>query len=207
MDHAGFQCQYAKAGHTPNVTHDQAHTIWRACMKGQHKTLPDGTVAGMGWILANNLQKATYVIDKNQKTYKTWKAQQRTWQGGAVYEKSQVKTKQTCSAHNKLYPTTNNSNYFALIAQNDDDEVTVIGSNYGQNRNKNEKPAKKIVPLLPSTHHVQKAPNAETMLNASNIMCWRGECDDIFGGLVIFISVLSTVASNYCDFIIVIFRK
>ena len=95
-------------------------------MKGQHKTLTDGTGAGMGWILANNIQKATYIIDKNQKIYKTRKAQQRTWQGGAVYENSQVKTKQIGSAHNKLYPTTNNINYFALLAQNDDDDVTVV---------------------------------------------------------------------------------
>ena len=64
--------------HIPNVPREQAHTVWHVCMKGQHKTLPNGTGAGMGWILANNLQKATYVIDKNQKAYKTWKAQQRT---------------------------------------------------------------------------------------------------------------------------------
>ena len=115
VDQAGFQCQSAKAGHILNLTRNQAHIVWCACRKGHHKTLPDGTGAGMGWILANNLQKATYVIDKNQQDYKTWKAQQRTLQGGAVYEKSQAKTKQTCSAHNKLYPITNNSNYFALI--------------------------------------------------------------------------------------------
>ena len=45
VDHAGFQCQCAKEGHIPNVTRNQAHTVWRACMKGQHKTLPDGTGA------------------------------------------------------------------------------------------------------------------------------------------------------------------
>ena len=68
-----------------------------------------------------------------------------------------------------MYPTTNNSNYFALLAQNDDDEVTVIRSNCGQDRNKNDKPTKNIVPLPPLTHHIQKAPNAETMLNTLNI--------------------------------------
>ena len=68
-----------------------------------------------------------------------------------------------------MYPTTNNSNYFALLTQNDNDEVTVIRSNCGQDRNKNEKPIKNIVPLPPSTHNVHKAPNAETMLKASNI--------------------------------------
>ena len=67
MGHAGFQCQCAKAGHIPNVTRDQAHTVRRACMKGQHKTLTDGNGEGMGCILANNLQKTTYVIDKTRK--------------------------------------------------------------------------------------------------------------------------------------------
>ena len=56
-----------------------------------------------------------------------------------------------------------------LLAKNDDDEVTVIRSNYGEDKNKNDKLTKNIVPLPPSTHNVQKAPNAETMLNASNI--------------------------------------
>ena len=68
-----------------------------------------------------------------------------------------------------MYPTTNNSNYFALLAQNDYDEVTVIRSNCGQDRNKHYKPTKNIVSLPPSTHHVQKAPNADTMLNPLNI--------------------------------------
>ena len=53
--------------------------------------------------------------------------------------------------------------------QNDDDEITLIRSNCRQDRNKNGKPTKNIVPLPLSTHHVQKSPNAETMLNASNI--------------------------------------
>ena len=62
VDHVGFQCQCAKAGQIPNVTRDQSHTVWRACMNGQHKTLPDGTGSGIGWILVKTLQKATYVI-------------------------------------------------------------------------------------------------------------------------------------------------
>ena len=78
VDHAGFQFQSTKAGHIPNVPREQAHTVRSACMKGQHKTLPDGTRSGMGWILAKTLQKATYFIDENQQAYKMWKAQQRT---------------------------------------------------------------------------------------------------------------------------------
>ena len=78
VDHARFQCQCAKAGHIPNLLRDQSHTVWRACIKGQHKTLQDGTGSGMGWILANKLQKTTYGFDKNQQAYNKWKAQQRT---------------------------------------------------------------------------------------------------------------------------------
>ena len=68
-----------------------------------------------------------------------------------------------------MYPTTNDSNYFALLGQNDNDGVTVVRSNCGQNRNKNDEPTKNIVPLPLSTHNVREAPNAETMLNTSNI--------------------------------------
>ena len=68
-----------------------------------------------------------------------------------------------------MYPNTNNSNYFALLAQNDDDGVTVIRSNCGQDRYKNYKPTKNIVPLPPSTHNVRETPNAETNFNSSNI--------------------------------------
>ena len=78
VDHAGFQRQCAKEGHIPNVPHDQSHKVWRACMKGQHKTLTDDTGSGIGWILAKNLHKANYVIEKKQQYYKKWKAQQRT---------------------------------------------------------------------------------------------------------------------------------
>ena len=30
-------------------------------MKAQHKTLPDGTGAGMGWLLSESISKAQYV--------------------------------------------------------------------------------------------------------------------------------------------------
>ena len=46
-------------------------------MKGQHKMLPGGTDAGMGWILANNLQKANFVINKNNQIYHKWNPNQR----------------------------------------------------------------------------------------------------------------------------------
>ena len=40
-----------------------AHTVPRASMKAQHKTLPDGTGAGQGWILSESIGKAAYVRD------------------------------------------------------------------------------------------------------------------------------------------------
>ena len=41
-------------------------------MKAQHKTLPDGTGAGHGWILAGKLRKVNWVMDENEQ----WKQQQ-----------------------------------------------------------------------------------------------------------------------------------
>ena len=43
-------------------------------MKAQHKTLPDGTGAGHGWILEGQLRKANWVMDQNEQ----WK-QQHQW--------------------------------------------------------------------------------------------------------------------------------
>ena len=44
-----------KTTHIPNVPRDKAHTVAGASMKAQHKTLPDGTGAKHGWILAGQL--------------------------------------------------------------------------------------------------------------------------------------------------------
>ena len=74
VEHAGWQCQYKKTTHIPNVTRDEAHTVAGASMKAQHKTLPDGTGAKHGWILAGQLHKANWVMDKNEQ----WK-QQHQW--------------------------------------------------------------------------------------------------------------------------------
>ena len=40
-------------------------------MKAQHKTLPNGTGAGQGWILAGKLCKENWVMDQNEQ----WKQQ------------------------------------------------------------------------------------------------------------------------------------
>ena len=59
-------------GRNPNVPRNEAHTVAGALMKAQHKTLPDGTGAGNGWILAQKFRKANWVMDQN----KQWKQQQ-----------------------------------------------------------------------------------------------------------------------------------
>ena len=62
--HDGFNCPCPKHNHIPYVTRDQAHEVPGACMKAQHKTLPDGTGAGKGWILAHSVTKAQFVMNK-----------------------------------------------------------------------------------------------------------------------------------------------
>jgi hypothetical protein len=37
-----------------------------ACMKAQHKTLPDGTGAGQGWVLAQSVAKAQWTVQQQQ---------------------------------------------------------------------------------------------------------------------------------------------
>jgi hypothetical protein len=62
--------------HIPTVRREDAHTIWGASMKAQHKTLPDGTGAGMGWILAQNLRKANFVMDRREENAQQWRRRQ-----------------------------------------------------------------------------------------------------------------------------------
>jgi hypothetical protein len=76
VDHQGFQCQDPRNNHIPAVKREDAHTIWGASMKAQHKTLPDGTGAGMGWILAQNLRKANFVMDKREENAQQWRRRQ-----------------------------------------------------------------------------------------------------------------------------------
>eukprot|EP00978_Attheya_sp_CCMP212_P001193 scaffold2496_cov65-Attheya_sp.AAC.1 len=51
---------------------DNAHLVEGASMKAQHKTLPDGTGMGQGWILERNLGKAQFTMQKREE----WKNQQ-----------------------------------------------------------------------------------------------------------------------------------
>ena len=66
VDHDGYHCLNQKLGHIPNVPQDEAHTVYHASMKAQHRTLPDGSGAGKGWHLAQNLRKANFVMDQRE---------------------------------------------------------------------------------------------------------------------------------------------
>ena len=48
VDHAGWQCQYKKNTHIPDIPCDEAHTVSGASMKAQYKTLHDGTEPDTG---------------------------------------------------------------------------------------------------------------------------------------------------------------
>ena len=74
VDHDGYNCpvNLQKQTHLPQITRDNAHLCAGASMKAQHKTLPDGTGAGQGWVLETNLGKARFTMQKRQE----WKTQQ-----------------------------------------------------------------------------------------------------------------------------------
>ena len=66
VDRDGYNCpaNCQKHVHLPQVKRDKAHMYQGACMKAQHKTLPDGTGAGMGRIMTKNMEKDRFVLDK-----------------------------------------------------------------------------------------------------------------------------------------------
>ena len=69
VDHNGFQCPARKPNHIDNVRREDAHKVMGACMKAAHKTLPDGTGAQPGYILAKQLSKPLWFIQQ-QEQYK-----------------------------------------------------------------------------------------------------------------------------------------
>ena len=88
-------------------------------MKAQQKTLPDGSGAGKGWILAQQLRKPNWVMDQQD----TWKhhQKQKQWCGrrlGAMRSKTDKIDKQNLELTyiNLLY------NRFALLATDEDDD-------------------------------------------------------------------------------------
>ena len=43
-----------------NIQRNQAYEVEGACMKAQHKTLQDGTITGIEWILSQKIRKAEW---------------------------------------------------------------------------------------------------------------------------------------------------
>ena len=83
VDHDGYNCPPAsqKRFHLPHVKRDNTHEYEGACMKAQHKTLPDGSRAAKGWIMTKQMEKGRFVLNKQA----AWKQQnqrsgQDTWQ-------------------------------------------------------------------------------------------------------------------------------
>ena len=65
MDHPGNTCPVAYPSYyMPKILRDKSHMYDNqgASMVAHHKSLPDGTGAGMGWILANIIRKSQFVM-------------------------------------------------------------------------------------------------------------------------------------------------
>ena len=61
VNHPGTPCPVDNPTyHMPNITRNESHMYANQgeIMVAQNKSLSDGTVAGMGWILANSISKA-----------------------------------------------------------------------------------------------------------------------------------------------------
>ena len=64
IDHKGWYCHPSnrKKKHILNISQQEAHIIAVAQRKVQHKTLPNSSVDGKRWILAQQRQKANWVM-------------------------------------------------------------------------------------------------------------------------------------------------
>ena len=101
VDHNGFQCPAQKMNHIENVRREDAHKVLGACMKAAHKTLPDGTGAQPGYILAKQLSKPLWYIQQQeqyrqmhqgggqQQQYQPQQQQQRGGQWGPTQQQQQ----------------------------------------------------------------------------------------------------------------------
>mgnify|MGYP000441937942 FL=1 len=69
VDHPGNHCPNPKPHHDPHTRRDNAHLVPLASMVAQHKTLPDGTGAGLGWNIAQSVDKAQYTM-RDMKQYR-----------------------------------------------------------------------------------------------------------------------------------------
>ena len=66
VEHDGYNCHpsYQKQIHLPNVKNDDSHMYEGTCMRVQHKTLPDGTGTGQGYIMTKQMEKGRFVPEK-----------------------------------------------------------------------------------------------------------------------------------------------
>jgi hypothetical protein len=97
VDHPGTQCNHTNGGfHMPNIKRNEAHlyATQGASMVAQHKSLATGEGCGMGWIMANSVSKAQFVMERQQQfrqqhapqggNHNNWQSaggQQNNWQG------------------------------------------------------------------------------------------------------------------------------
>ena len=84
VDHDGYHCPAPRWDHIPDVPRDLAHEVPGACMKAAHKTLPDGTGAGKGWIISQAITKHQYAMPNNANPWQRqpYQQQQRRGWGG-----------------------------------------------------------------------------------------------------------------------------
>ena len=128
VDHNGWQWHpnNQKRTHTTNVSQVEAHIISVASKKVQHKTLPGFYRDGKGWILAQQLRKANWVM--NQQDIWKQQQQQQQWRGGKLRgtgSRTDKIDKQNLEPNsiNSSYPTQHNtSNRFTLLVTTNDDE-------------------------------------------------------------------------------------
>ena len=69
VDHPGNACPVSDTiYHMSKILHDEEHIYDNqgASTLAHKKSLPDGTCAGMGWIIANSISKAQFVMQRQQ---------------------------------------------------------------------------------------------------------------------------------------------
>ena len=69
VDHNEMSCPKRKPNHDPYTRRDNAHLVPYASMIAQHKTMPDGSGAGLGWNIAHLVENANYTM-ANQRNYR-----------------------------------------------------------------------------------------------------------------------------------------
>ena len=73
VDHTGNACSVANSTyHMPDIQHDEENMYANqgASMVAHHKSLTDGTGAGIGCILANSISKAHFLMQRQQEFVK-----------------------------------------------------------------------------------------------------------------------------------------